>query len=159
MCYVIKIVNNVKLLTIKYGRGQCLELYSLIVHWVISPWLMQKISYWCRRYYCLMLRSSVAMMSLEKSRYIGCWLYRGLVVYLSSMFETWYTARLKRSICLVFAVFDLDGYMMCCVNEIWKYIAYVVFCSCNLEPAQRRLSNLRVLCGWALLTYANVKRL
>ena len=49
--------------------------------------------------------------------------------------------------------------MVCCVNEIWKYIACVVFCGCDIGPARRRLSGLGALCGWALLVYADVGRL
>ena len=57
----------------------------------------------------------------------------------------------------MFVVFDLGGCMVCCVNEIWKYFACVVFCGCEIGPARRRLSGLGALCGWAELVYADVR--
>ena len=78
------------------------------------------------------------MVSLDNSIYFGCLFFRDLVIYLSYMFETLYSTSLKRSICLMFAVCGLIGSMVCCVNEIWMYIACVAFWGCNLEAGHRR---------------------
>ena len=123
----------------------------------ISSWLMQKISYWYRRYWSLMWRSSVKMMALYKSWYVGNWFFRRFESYLSYMFETWCTAHLKWSILLVFVVFDPGGFKMCCVDEPWKYFVRVVLWGCEIRPARRRLSGLGAMLGWDDLVYEDVR--